>query len=73
MPSPLDINAASADDLVAHAGLPRERARALVAARPFRGWADVEKLGGFDREAVTALQRAGLVIGAPTDAEPGTG
>jgi hypothetical protein len=61
------LNTSSEDDLSA-AGLGPERARRILANRPYRSWDDVKRVEGLTDSVVEALQRAGAELGDPSQA-----
>jgi Helix-hairpin-helix motif len=62
------LNTSSQDEL-SDTGLGPERARRILANRPYRSWDDVKRVEGFTDVVVDALQRAGAELGDPTRAE----
>jgi hypothetical protein len=62
------LNTSSEDELSA-VGLGPERARRILASRPYRSWDDVKSVEGFTDTVVDALQRAGAELGDPGQAE----
>ncbi|MBA4793304.1 MAG: hypothetical protein H2041_06525 [Phenylobacterium sp.] len=68
------LNTSTEEDLRTVAG--DARARALVEARPFLSWDDVERVDGVDAEAVNAMKSAGAQLGEAPEGpigEPGSG
>jgi hypothetical protein len=61
----VSLNTASEDELALDAGLGPQRARRMVANRPFRSWEDVRNVEGMTDAIVEALQRAGAELGDP--------
>lgn len=62
------LNTSSEDEL-SDAGLGPERARRILANRPYRSWDDVKHVEGLTDEVVDALQRAGAALGDPVGAK----
>ncbi|MBZ9799470.1 ComEA family DNA-binding protein [Mesorhizobium sp. ES1-4] len=58
----LDINSASQDELAALPGLDAQLARQLCHSRPFKRWAEVEALEGFDAALVERLKAGPAAI-----------
>jgi len=52
----LPLNEAAEEDLARLPGIGREVARALVAARPFRSWAEVDAVRGVGPARLTTLR-----------------
>jgi competence protein ComEA len=52
----LPLNAAAEEDLARLPGIGREVARALVSARPFRSWAEVDAVRGVGPARLATLQ-----------------
>jgi hypothetical protein len=61
------LNTSSEDEL-SNAGLGPERARRILARRPYRSWDDVKRVEGLTDAVVEALQRAGAELGDPNEA-----
>lgn len=59
----VDLNAASVDELADLPMVGRQRAEAIVKARPFRSWEEVERVEGFSTGMVDDLKSGGAHIG----------
>lgn len=62
------LNTSSVDEL-SDAGLGPERARRILANRPYRSWDDLKRVEGLTDNIVDALKRAGAELGDPVGAE----
>ncbi|TPJ14404.1 hypothetical protein FJW04_18135 [Mesorhizobium sp. B2-7-3] len=58
----LDINSASQNELAALPGMDARLARRLCDHRPFKRWAEVEALDGFDAALVVRLKAGPATI-----------
>lgn len=61
----VDLNTAPEKELADLPMVGPKRARALIEARPFRSWDDVEKIPGFDAGMLDDLKSGGAQIGGP--------
>jgi DNA uptake protein ComE-like DNA-binding protein len=61
----VDLNTADQKTLEDLPMVGPERARALMAARPFKSWQEVERVPGFDGGMVDDLKSGGAQLGAP--------
>ena len=72
----LYLNTATMEDLVSGAGLNQDAAKALLEARPYSSWSDVERLSHLDAEQVNSLRSRGVELGGSSEGpigEPGSG
>ena len=60
----IDLNTASIDELADLPMVGRERAEAIAKARPFRSWADVERIPGMSAGMIDDLKSGGAQIGS---------
>jgi hypothetical protein len=61
--SGIDLNNATVNQLSRIGGIGPVLAARLVEHRPFRTWADIEEIEGFDRELVNNLRGSGARLG----------
>ena len=61
----VDLNTAPEDILADLPMVGPDRAKALMAARPFKGWEDVERVPGFGLGMIDDLRSGGAQIGSP--------
>jgi hypothetical protein len=64
----VELNTASEDELSDHIGLGPERARRIMASRPFHSWDDVKRVEGLTDAIVEELKREGAELGDPARA-----
>lgn len=60
----VDLNTAPEKELADLPMVGAERARAICSARPFKSWADVERLPGFGPGMIDDLNSGGAQIGS---------
>lgn len=60
----VDLNTAPEKELADLPMVGAERARAICSARPFKSWADVERLPGFGPGMIDDLKSGGAQIGS---------
>jgi hypothetical protein len=63
--SDIDLNNASVNKLSRIGGIGPVLAARIVEHRPFRTWADLEEIEGFDHEMVNNLRGSGAKLGRP--------
>jgi hypothetical protein len=63
--SGIDLNNASVHQLSRIGGIGPVLAARVVDRRPFRRWADLEEIEGFDHELVNDLRGSGAKLGRP--------
>jgi type II secretory pathway component PulK len=59
----VDINTASEEELAEFPAIGEERARTLVAQRPFYDWNEIDDLPGFSPTLVDEIQQEGAYLG----------
>jgi len=59
----VDLNRATLDEIADLPMVGRERAQALIEARPLHSWDDIEQLPGFGKGMVDDLRSGGARIG----------
>ena len=64
----IDLNTADEDTLASFQNVGHERARVLIAHRPYKNWEEVRKVAGIGPEIVDILSLGGVQIGRPTRA-----
>lgn len=66
------LNLADEAQLAALSTVTLEEAQALIRARPFRNWPDVQQVDGFDSDRVARLKGDGVELGEPSSGPIGT-
>jgi DNA uptake protein ComE-like DNA-binding protein len=61
----IDLNTADEDTLAGFENVGNDRARALIAHRPYKNWDEVRKVPGIGPEVVDILSLGGVQIGQP--------
>jgi DNA uptake protein ComE-like DNA-binding protein len=59
----VDLNTATEEKLGSLTALGPKHVRALMGARPFKNWNDIEQLSDFDSDTVAKLKKGGAFIG----------
>ena len=61
----VDLNTASEQEIADLPMVGADRARALMEARPFKTWDDIERIPGFGQGMIDDLKSGGAQLGKP--------